>query len=77
MARRRSRCGGDWKLSAFSSDGRLGAGRSVRYGSIGIIDLSTGELALGIDEGLTHIAPHMVFDEAGRLNLRMGNQVQG
>jgi hypothetical protein len=67
----------DWKLSAFSSDGRLGAGRNVKYGSIGIIDLNTGDLAVGIDEGLTHIAPHMVFDQAGRLNLRMGDQPQG
>ena len=36
----------DWELSAFSSDGRFGAGRSVKYGTIGVVDLSTGNLVL-------------------------------
>jgi hypothetical protein len=63
----------DWNLSAFSSDGRLGAGRSVRYGTIGVIELGTGQLVLGIDEGLTPIGPQLVFDEAGSLNFRVGD----
>src|SRR5688572_29077128 len=53
----------DWELSAFSSDGRLVAGRSVMYGTIGIIDLSTGEPVLRIDQGKTPVGPQMVFDE--------------
>jgi len=62
----------DWKLSAFSSDGRLVAGRSVMYGHIGIIDVSTGHVVLGIYPEAT-VGPHMVFDEAGRLNFRVGD----
>jgi hypothetical protein len=63
----------DWKLSAFSSDGRFGAGHSVRYGTIGVTDLNTGALALGIEEGPAQVGPDLVFDRAGRLNLRMGD----
>jgi hypothetical protein len=63
----------DWALSAFSADGRLAAGRSVKYGTIGVIDLSTGQLALGIDQESNPVGPHMVFDEAGRLNFRVGD----
>jgi hypothetical protein len=63
----------DWELSAFSPDGRFVAGRSVRYGTIGIIDLNAGELALGIEEGPAQVGSHVVFDQAGRLNLRMGD----
>jgi hypothetical protein len=39
----------------------------------GIIDLNTGEMALGIEEGPAQVGPHMVFDQAGRLNLQMGD----
>jgi len=56
-----------------ASDGRLGAGRSVKYGTIGVIDLSTGQLALGVDEGLNTVGSQMVFDEADRLNFRVGS----
>jgi hypothetical protein len=63
----------DWDLSAFSSDGRLGAGRSVMYGTIGVFDLSTDQLALGIQQDMTPVGPRMVFDEAGRLNFRVGS----
>jgi hypothetical protein len=62
----------DWQLSAFSSDGRLGAGRSVRSGHIGIIELSTGEVVLGVYPENT-VGPHMVFDDTGRLNFRVGD----
>ena len=47
----------DWELSAFSSDGRFGAGRSVHYGTIGVIDLSTGKLALAIQQDMTPVGP--------------------
>jgi hypothetical protein len=67
----------DWQLSAFSSDGRFGAGRSVMYGTIGIIDLSTDTLALGIQQDMTPIGPQMVFDQAGRLNFTVGNPAVG
>jgi hypothetical protein len=67
----------DWELSAFSSDGRLGAGRSVGYGTIGVIDLSTGKLALGIQQDMTPVGPQMVFDEADRLNFRVGSPPVG
>jgi hypothetical protein len=67
----------DWELSAFSSDGRFGAGRSVHYGTIGVIDLSTGKLALAIQQDMTPVGPQMVFDEAGRLNFRVGSQPVG
>jgi hypothetical protein len=67
----------DWELSAFSSDGRLGAGRSVAYGTIGVIDLSTGKLALGIQQDMTPVGPQMVFDEADRLNFRVGSPPVG
>ncbi len=67
----------DWELSAFSSDGRFGAGRSVRYGTIGVIELSTGKLALAIQQDMTPVGPQMVFDEAGRLNFRVGSPPVG
>jgi hypothetical protein len=67
----------DWELSAFSSDGRLAAGRSVMYGTIGVIDLSTGEVRLSIDPGMTPVGPQLVFDEAGRLNFRVGGRAAG
>ena len=67
----------DWEVSAFSSDGRLGAGRSVMYGTIGVIDLGTGELVLGIQQDMTPVGPQMVFDEAGRLNFRVGYPSSG
>jgi hypothetical protein len=67
----------DWELSAFSSDGRFGAGRSVKSGTIGVIDLSTGKLALGIQQDMTPIGPQMVFDDAGRLNFRVGSPPVG
>jgi hypothetical protein len=62
----------DWKLSAFSSDGRLGAGRSLKLGTIGIIELGTGQVALGVYPEDT-VGPQMVFDDAGRLNFRVGD----
>ena len=62
----------DWKLSAFSSDGRLGAGRSLKLGTIGIIELGTGKVALGVYPEDT-VGPQMVFDDAGRLNFRVGD----
>jgi hypothetical protein len=37
---------------------------------IGVIDLSTGKLALGIQQDMTPVGPQMVFDEASRLNFR-------
>ncbi|HEX7212495.1 MAG TPA: hypothetical protein VF241_16355 [Propionibacteriaceae bacterium] len=64
--------GCDWKLSAFSSDGRLGAGRSLKIGAIGIIELGTGQVALGVYPEAT-VGPQMVFDDAGRLNFRVGD----
>jgi hypothetical protein len=67
----------DWELNAFSSDGRLGAGRSVMYGTIGVIDLSTGELTLSIDPGMTAVDPQMLFDDADRLNFRVHNPAAG
>lgn len=67
----------DWELSAFSADGRFGAGRSVMYGTIGVIDLSTGELVLGIQQDMTPVGTLMVFDEAGRLNFRVGYPASG
>jgi hypothetical protein len=67
----------DWELSAFSADGRLGAGRSVKYGTIGIIDLSTGQLALSINQDMTPVGPQLVFDEAGRLNFRVSGAASG
>ena len=67
----------DWEISAFSSDGRFGAGRSVMYGTIGVIDLSTDRVALGIQQDMTPVGPQMVFDEAGRLNFWVGNPAAG
>jgi hypothetical protein len=67
----------DWELSAFSSDGRLGVGRSVKDGTIGVIELSTGQLVLGINQDMTPVGPQMVFDEADRLNFRVGNPAAG
>lgn len=64
----------DWELSAFSSDARLGVGRSVKLGTIGVIDLSTREVVLGIDPDVTPVGPQMVFDEGDRLNFRVGNR---
>jgi hypothetical protein len=69
--------GCDWDLSAFSPDGRFGAGRSVMYGTIGIIDMSTDQLALGIQQDMTPVGPQMVFDQAGRLNFRVRNPASG
>jgi hypothetical protein len=69
--------GCDWQLNAFSSDGRFAVGRSVQYGTIGVIDLSTDKLALGINPDMTPVGQHMVFDEAGRLNFTVGNPAAG
>ena len=52
-------------------------GRSVKSGTIGVIDLSTGKLALGIQQDMTPIGPQMVFDDAGRLNFRVGSPPVG
>ena len=46
-------------------------------GTIGVVDLSTGNLALGIQQDMTPIGPQMVFDEAGRLNFRVGSPPVG
>ena len=43
------------------------------YGTIGIIELSTGELVLGIDQDVTPVGPQMVFDKSDRLNFRVAN----
>lgn len=67
----------DWQINAFSSDGRFGVGRSVMYGTIGIIDLNTDKLALGINPDMTPVGPHMIFDEADRLNFTVGNPASG
>jgi hypothetical protein len=34
-----------------------------RTGTIGVIELSTGQLALRIDQDMTPVGPQMVFDE--------------
>jgi hypothetical protein len=47
------------------------------YGTIGIIDLSTGEPVLRIDQGKTPVGPQMAFDEAARLNFRVGSPPVG
>ena len=44
------------------------------YGTIGIIELSTGELVLGIDQDVTPVGPQMVFDKYDQLNFRVGNR---
>jgi hypothetical protein len=62
----------DWEIRALSSDGRFGAGRSLTLGGIGIIELGTGQVALGVYPEAT-VGPHMVFDDAGRLNFRVGD----
>lgn len=67
----------DWQLNAFSSDGRFGVGRSVMYGTIGIIDLNTDKLALGINPDMTPVGSRMVFDDANRLNFTVGNPAAG
>ena len=67
----------DWELSAFSSDGRLVVGRSDKFGSIGIIELSTGRVARTIYPEVISVGPRLVFDDAGRLNLRVGESVVG
>lgn len=68
---------GDWQINAFSSDGRFGVGRSVMYGTIGIIDLNTDKLVLGINPDMTPVGPDMIFDEANRLNFTVGNPASG
>lgn len=67
----------DWNLTAFSSDGRLAAGRSVKYGTIGVIDLKTGGPTLTIEPDMTPVGPQLVFDEAGRLNFWVTNPAAG
>jgi hypothetical protein len=62
----------DWEIRALSSDGRFGAGRSLKLGGIGIIELGTGQVALGVYPEAT-VGPQMVFDDAGRLNFRVGD----
>ncbi len=62
----------DWEIRALSSDGRFGAGRSFKLGGIGIMELGTGQVALGVYLEAT-VGPHMVFDDAGRLNFRVGD----
>ena len=62
----------DWEIRALSSDGRFGAGRSLKLGGIGIMELGTGQVALGVYPEAT-VGPQMVFDDAGRLNFRVGD----
>ena len=62
----------DWELRAFSSDGRLVVGHSDKFGSIGMIELSTGQVARAIYPEAIPVGPQMVFDDAGQLNLGVG-----
>lgn len=59
----------DWEPSVFSSDGRYAAGRSTKYGGLGVIDITTRSLVLAIDPESNPAGPRMMFDGADRLNL--------
>ena len=48
------------------------AGRSDAFGSIVVIELTTGQVARGIYPEAIPIGPQMVFDDAGQLNLGVG-----
>ena len=63
----------DWQLVALSPDGQLAAARSVKYATLNLIDLASGQLRLSIEAEFNPIGPVLVFDQAGRLNLRVGN----
>ncbi len=63
----------DWEPSVFSSDGRYAAGRSTKYGGLGVIDITTRSLVLAIDPESNPVGPRMMFDGADRLNLRVGD----
>jgi hypothetical protein len=67
----------DLQLSAFSPDGRLGAGLSAKYGTLGVIDLNTGQLALVIQQDMTPVGPQLAFDDVGRLNFIVGSPASG
>jgi hypothetical protein len=63
----------DVQLSAFSADGALGAGRNVSTGLLAVVDLASGRLLLALDPEGNPVGPRMVFDDAGVLNLRVGD----
>ena len=63
----------DWQLAALSPDGQLAAARSVKYATLHLIDLASGELRLSIEEEFDIVGPVLVFDQSGRLNLRVGD----
>jgi hypothetical protein len=52
-------------------------GHSDKFGSIGMIELSTGQVARAIYPEVIPVGPQMVFDDAGRLNLRVGESAVG
>jgi hypothetical protein len=62
----------DWQLDAFSSDGRFGVGRSVMYGTIGIVDLNTDKLALGINPDMTPVGTAYGLRRGQSAQLRSG-----
>lgn len=72
----------DHEIMALSPDGRLAAGRSLDYRTLDVLDVGTGKLRLRIDTDATRIdvdtgpatvSTDMIFDDRGRLNLRVGD----
>jgi hypothetical protein len=63
----------DVQLTAFSADGALGAGRNRTTGLFAVVDLASDQLLLALDPESNPVGPRMVFDDAGVLNLRVGD----
>jgi hypothetical protein len=61
----------DWEILALSPDGRLAAAQSVAYRTIDMVDVASGQLRLRIDIEHNPVSPGMLFDQQGRLNLRV------
>ena len=65
----------DLEVKTLSPDGRLAAGESLSRRTRDVIDISTGQLILRVDTEHHPVSPQMVLDRAGRLNLRVANDV--
>lgn len=61
------------KVGAISPDGQFAVARRAKSGTIDVIDLASGRLRLSIDPENNPVGPVFVFDQANRLNLRVGN----
>lgn len=67
----------DIELSVFSADGARAAGHNTATGLLAVVDLAGDRLLLALDPENNPVGPRMVLEDAGVLNLRVGNEQTG